>query len=161
MRAEWRNAGGVALAGARAPAFGRRRRRLRDLDLIVDLSEDGLSWRWWRGVATLSLLCATLAFIAPIPFEPIPAAPADQVGPAEATQYRDLAIAPLGAGSRTGGRMAANALVEPLSQAPDRPNIELFARLGSEDSVANMRLIARLLEAAGMAGPTSVGANTG
>ena len=126
------------MAEPRVPLFGRRRRRLSDLNLIVDLSEDGLSWRWWRGVATLSLLCASVAFIAPVPFEPIPAAPADQVGPAEATQYRDLAIAPLGAGSRTGGRMAANGLVEPLSQAPDRPNIELFARLGSGDSVANM-----------------------
>jgi hypothetical protein len=26
--------------------------------------------------------------------------------------------------------MAANALVEPLTQAPDRPNVELFAKLG-------------------------------
>jgi len=138
MRAEWRNAGGVAVAGTRAPAFGRRRKRLRDLDLIVDLSEDGLSWRWWRGLATLSLLCATVAFIAPTPFEAVPAAPADQVSPAEAIQYRDIAIAPLGAGSRTGGRMAANALVEPLASAPDRPNIELFAKLGAGDTVANM-----------------------
>ena len=138
MRAEWRNAGGVALAGPRAPAFGRRRKRLRDLDLIVDLSEGGLSWRWWRGVATLSLLCATVAFIAPMPFEPIPAAPADQVTPAEAMQYRDIAIGPLGSGSGTGGRMAANALVEPLMSAPDRPNIELFAKLGAGDSVAKM-----------------------
>lgn len=138
MRAEWRNAGGVALAGTRAPAFGRRRKRLRDLDLIVDLGEHGLSRRWWRGVATLSLLCASVAFIAPTPFEPLPAAPADRVGAAEATQYRDIAIAPLGAGSRTGRRMAPNALVEPLSSAPDRPNIELFAKLGGGDSVANM-----------------------
>lgn len=138
MRAEWRNAGGVALAGTRATAFGRRRKRLRDLDLIVDLSDEPLSRRWWRGVATLSLLCASVAFIAPTPFEPLPAASIDRVGTAEATQYRDIAISPLGEGSRTGGRMAANALVEPLSSAPDRPNIELFAKLGDGDNVANM-----------------------
>jgi murein DD-endopeptidase MepM/ murein hydrolase activator NlpD len=138
MRAEWRNAGGVALAGTRAPAFGRRRKRLRDLDLIVDLSDEPLSRRWWRGVATLSLLCASVAFIAPTPFEPLPAAPVDRVGAAEATQYREIAISPPGAGSRTGGRMAANALVEPLTFAPDRPNIELFAKLGGGDNVANM-----------------------
>jgi murein DD-endopeptidase MepM/ murein hydrolase activator NlpD len=138
MRAEWRNAGGVALAGTRAPPFGRRRKRLRDLNFIVDLSEEPLSRRWWGGVATLSLLCASVAFIAPTPFEPLPAAPADRVGPAEASQFRDIAIAPLGAGSRTGGRMAPNALVEPLSSAPDRPSIELFAKLGGGDSVANM-----------------------
>jgi len=128
----------VALASSRAPAFGRRRKRLRDLELVVNLGEDVLSRRWWGGVATLSLLCATVAFIAPTPFEALPAAPADKVGAAEAIQYRDIAIAPLGAGSRTGGRMAANALVEPLTTAPDRPNIELFAKLGNGDSVANM-----------------------
>jgi murein DD-endopeptidase MepM/ murein hydrolase activator NlpD len=128
----------VALASTHAPAFGRRRKSLRDLDLVVDLGEDVLSRRWWRGVATLSVLCATVAFIAPTPFDPLPAAPAEKVGPAEAMQYRDIAIAPLGAGSRTGGRMAANALVEPLASAPDRPNIELFAKLGEGDNVANM-----------------------
>jgi murein DD-endopeptidase MepM/ murein hydrolase activator NlpD len=128
----------VALAGTRAPAFGRRRKRLRDLDLIVDLSDEPLSRRWWRGVATLSLLCASVAFIAPTPFEPLPAALVDRVGAAEATQYRDIAISSLGEGSRTGGRMTANALVEPLSSAPDRPNIELFAKLGDGDNVANM-----------------------
>jgi murein DD-endopeptidase MepM/ murein hydrolase activator NlpD len=126
------------LASAQEPAFGRRRRRLRDLDLLVDLGEDVLSRRWWGGVATLSLLCATVAFIAPAPFEALPAAPAEQVGAAEAMQYRDISIAPLGAGSETGGRMAANALVEPLSSAPDRPSIELFARLGGGDNVASM-----------------------
>jgi murein DD-endopeptidase MepM/ murein hydrolase activator NlpD len=128
----------VALASTHAPAFGRRRKSLRDLDLVVDLGEDVLSRRWWRGVATLSVLCATVAFIAPTPFDPLPAAPAEKVGPAEAMQYRDIAIAPLGAGSRTGGRMAANALVEPLASAPDRPIIELFAKLGEGDNVANM-----------------------
>jgi murein DD-endopeptidase MepM/ murein hydrolase activator NlpD len=138
MRAEWGNAGRVALAASSAPAFGRRRKRLRDLDLVVDLGEDVLSRRWWRGVATLSVLCATVAFIAPTPFEPLPAAPAEMVGSAEAIQYRDIAIAPLGAGSRTGGRMAANSLVEPLTSAPDRPSIELFAKLGEGDNVASM-----------------------
>jgi murein DD-endopeptidase MepM/ murein hydrolase activator NlpD len=126
------------LAASSAPAFGRRRKRLRDLDLVVDLGEDVLSRRWWGGVATLSLLCATVAFIAPTPFEALPAAPAEKVGAAEAIQYRDIAIAPLGSGARTGGRMAANALVEPLTSAPDRPNIELFARLGGGDNVASM-----------------------
>lgn len=126
------------MVGTRAPAFGRRRKRLRDLDLVVDLGEDVLSRRWWGGVATLSLLCATVALIAPAPFEALSAAPVEQVGSAEAMQYHDIAIAPLGAGSRTGARMAASALVEPLSSAPDRPSIELFVRLGGGDNVASM-----------------------
>ena len=141
MRAEWRNADGTALAAPYAPAFGRRRKRLRDIDLIVDLGEEPLSKRWWRGVATLSFLCATVAVLAPAPFEPLPGSQSDLVGSVEAEQFREIAIAPLAAGSRTGGRMAETALVEPLAQAPDRPTIELFARLGSGDSIA--RLLAR------------------
>jgi len=138
MRAQWRNGDGAAFAGAAAPAFGRRRKRLRDIDLIVDLAEEPLSRRWWRGAATLTLLCATVAVLAPTPFEPLPAASPDRVGSVEAEQFREIAIAPLAAGSGTGGRMAANSLVEPLAQAPDRPTIELFARLGSGDTIAQL-----------------------
>ena len=135
MREQWRT-GAFAVSPPPAPSFGRRRKNWRDIELVVDLVEEPMSRRWWRGVATLSLLCASIAFIAPNPFAPLPALPIDQVGTAEAEQYRAMAIAPLGAGSGTGGRMAANALVEPLAQAPDRPSIELFARLGSGDNMA-------------------------
>ena len=138
MRAEWRNGDGAAFAAPRPVAFGRRRKRLRDIDLIVDLAEEPLSRRWWRGAATLTLLCATVAVLAPAPFEPLPAASPDRVGSAEAEQYDELAIAPLAAGSGTGGRMAESALVEPLAQAPDRPSIELFARLGNGDTIAQL-----------------------
>jgi murein DD-endopeptidase MepM/ murein hydrolase activator NlpD len=136
MRAQWRNEAAFAVAQPPAPAFGRRKKRWRDIELVVDLSEEPLSRRWWRGVATLSLLCAGLALIAPNPFEPLPAISADRVSAAEAEQYRNVAIAPLGSGSGTGGRMAANALVQPLAHAPDRPSIELFARLGAGDNLS-------------------------
>jgi murein DD-endopeptidase MepM/ murein hydrolase activator NlpD len=152
MRAQWRNEAAFAPSSCQAstrtlalerlqpptPSFGRRKKRLRDVALIVDLSEEPLSGRWWSGVATLSMLFAIVAFIAPAPFEALPATPWERVGSAEAEQYRDFAISPLGSGSGTGGRMAANALVEPLAEAPDRPFIELFARLGSGDSIAQL-----------------------
>jgi murein DD-endopeptidase MepM/ murein hydrolase activator NlpD len=138
MRAEWRNADGAAFAAPRPVAFGRRRKRLRDMDLVVDLAEEPLSRRWWGGAATLTFLCATVAVLAPAPFEPLPAASPDRVGSAEAEQYDELAIAPLAAGSGTGGRMAETAMVEPLAQAPDRPSIELFARLGNGDTIAQL-----------------------
>jgi murein DD-endopeptidase MepM/ murein hydrolase activator NlpD len=138
MRAEWRNADGAAFAAPRPVAFGRRRKRLRDIDLVVDLAEEPLSRRWWGGAATLTFLCATVAVLAPAPFEPLPAASPDRVGSAEAEQYGELAIAPLAAGSGTGGRMAETAMVEPLAQAPDRPSIELFARLGNGDTIAQL-----------------------
>jgi len=138
MRAQWRSEAAFAVVQPPAPSFGRRKKRLRDIDLIVDLSDEPLSWRWFRGAATLSALCALVALFAPAPFERLPAAPADRVGSAESEEYRDIAISPLGAGSETGGRMDANALVEPLAEAPDRPFVELFARLSSGDSIAQL-----------------------
>ena len=137
MRDQWRNEAAFAVAEPVAPSFGRRRKRWRDVDVRVDLAEEPLSRRWWRGAATLSLLIATVAFIAPNPFEPLPATP-EQVGPTEAAQLRQIAIAPATRGSATGGRMDANSLVEPLASAPDRPSITLFARLGSGDGIAQL-----------------------
>ncbi|MDP9423526.1 MAG: M23 family metallopeptidase [Pseudomonadota bacterium] len=138
MREQWRTEAAFAVAPPFAPSFGRRRERWRDIELIVDLAEEPLSGLWWRGVATLSALCALVAVLAPAPFEPLPVANAEQVGAAEAERYDEVAISPLGSGSETGVRMAANALVEPLAEAPDRPSIELFARLGSGDTVEQL-----------------------
>lgn len=138
MRERWRNEGAIALAQPLAPAFGRRKRRWRDIDLTVDLAEDALSLRWLRGVATLSFLAAFLAFIAPSPFDPLPAISGERVGLAEAEQYRDIAIAPLAEGSGTGMRMAANPFVVPLAEAPDRPSIDLFVRFGGGDTIAEL-----------------------
>ena len=86
MRDQWRNEAGFAVAIPAGPGFGRRRKGWRDIDLVVDLAEEPLSRRWWRGVATLSLLCATLALISPNPFAPLPARAGDRVGAAEAEQ---------------------------------------------------------------------------
>lgn len=138
MRAQWRNETGLAARSAVAPAFGRRRKSLRDISLIVDLADEPLSGRWWRGAATLSILCAIVAFIAPTPFEPLPATQLERVGSIEARQFRDMAISPLAEGSRTGGRMDANALVQPLAAAPDRPFIEIFAKIGRGDSISQL-----------------------
>ncbi len=138
MREEWRTEAAFAVAPPLAPGFGRRKKRLRDVDLVVDLAEESLSLRWWRGVATLSALFAMIAIVAPTPFEPLPAMPIDRIGSAETEQYRDIAIAPLSSGSETGVRMAANTLVQPLSEAPDRPFVELFVRLGAGDTLGQM-----------------------
>ena len=128
----------MAVAPPLGASFGRRKKRLHDIKLIVDLAEESMSLRWWGGVATLSVLFALIAVIAPTPFEPLPATPAERVGSAEAEQYRDIAIAPLSSGSETGVRMAANSLVQPLSEAPDRPFVELFAKLGAGDNPGRM-----------------------
>ncbi|HVJ70019.1 MAG TPA: hypothetical protein VM531_00680, partial [Sphingomicrobium sp.] len=120
MRDQWRTEAALAVAPPLAPRFGCRKKRLRDISLVVDLAEEPMSLRWWGGAGTLSALFALVAVIAPAPFEPLPATPIDRVGSQEARQYRDIAIAPLASGSETGVRMAANSLVQPLSEAPDR-----------------------------------------
>ena len=135
MREQWRKQAAFAVPPPLPAGFGRRRKGWRDIDLVVDLAEEPLSGRWWRGVATLSALFGFIALTAPMPFGPLPAANLDRVGPTEAEQYRAVAISPLGQGSETGVRMAANALVEPLAEAPDRAFVELFARLGSGDNI--------------------------
>lgn len=138
MREQWRTEAAFAVAPPLAPTFGRRRKRWRELDLIVDLAEEPLSLRWWRGAATLSLLCGAVAFIAPMPFEPLPATHEERIGWGEAEQLRETAIAPLGAGSGTGGRMDSGPLVQPLAEAPDRPFVELFVKLGRGDRIGRM-----------------------
>ena len=100
MRSQWRIEGGATAAGSISPGFGRRKKRLRDFDLIVDLSEEPLSVHWWKGVATLSALFAIIAFIAPTPFEPLPAWSVERVSSAEAEQYRELALDPIAAGTQ-------------------------------------------------------------
>ena len=138
MRAHWRTDGGLAAVQSATPGFGRRKRRLRDIDLIVDLSEEPLSVRWWQGVGTLSGLFALLAVIAPTPFEPLPGSPAVRIPAADAVQFRDIALLSATSGSQPRGRMAPNTLVEPLTETPGRPFVEFFAMLSSGDSVAQL-----------------------
>ena len=138
MREQWRTEAAFAVAAPVAPGFGRRKKRWRDIDPFVDLANEPLSIRWLRGAATLSAFCASLALVAPMPFAPLPAVNAEQIGSDEAERYREIAISPLGEGSETGVRMAAGNLAQPLAEAPDRPFVELFARLSGGDTIAQL-----------------------
>ncbi|MFN2473983.1 MAG: M23 family metallopeptidase, partial [Sphingomicrobium sp.] len=123
---------------ARPPAsFGARKRRWRDLDLTVDLSEDLFSRRWWRGFATLTLLTTATALLAP-GFEPLPGGHPAQVGEAEELQFAAAGVGSLAEGSDSGLAMAPTAAVEPLTSAPERPRLDLFARIAPGDNLARM-----------------------
>jgi len=146
-RSLWLTSSGAAIGPAPAvaralsgDAFGRKRRRWRDIDLTVDLGRDIFSQDWWRGLGTLGALCLGVAMLAP-GFAPLPGGRAEPLGEAEFDQLQALAITPLANGARTGRRMAETNLVEPLSSAPERPRIELFAKLGQNDSM--VRLLGR------------------
>lgn len=138
MRDQWRTETALAVPPPLGQGFGRRGARRGKIDLRVDLANEPLSLRWLRGAATLSGLCALITLMAPMPFAPLPSARAGQIGPDEAEQLRFLAVSPQESGSKTGLRMAANGLVQPLEKAPERPNVELFATIGSGDSMTRL-----------------------
>ena len=180
MLAGWRNEAGVGAGTAviardlprplvaRAPtAFGVRKPRLRDLDLTVDLSHDLFTRRWWRGFATLTALTVTVALLAP-GIEPLPGGYPAPVGETEEAQFAATGVSSLIEGSDAGIAMAPTAAVEPLTSAPERPTVDLFARLAPGESVSAMlvRLGATYADAGraqslvGAAVPGGIPANT-
>ncbi|WP_269142112.1 M23 family metallopeptidase [Sphingomonas sp. IC-11] len=138
---------GLELAGgAGARGFGRAvapvrdlswrdhvRHTLHEIDWVPDLGARIGSGTWWRGLATCTGLIAAAVLTAP-GIQPIPGFVATSMTAAEHEEARTLSIAPLGLGASTGRRMAANDLVRPLAETPERPIIELTATLGSGDS---------------------------
>ena len=121
----------------------RSRERLAQLDLVPDLGDNIGSAEWWRGLATLTLLCgaaiSTFPGIRPLQVGGLPALDA-----ADFNEARAQMIVPLALGGDTGRHMAATDAVRPLTQTPERPQIELTATLGRGDSFA------RLLERSGV-----------
>jgi murein DD-endopeptidase MepM/ murein hydrolase activator NlpD len=137
--------------------------RLHNIDLVPDLGEDIGSLRWFRGLGTLTLLCA--AALAMLPdFGPVYGAQPAMPTSAELEEVRTQMISPLAYGADTGRRMAANESVKALGASPERPTIQLSAILGQGDGFA------RVLQRAGVgandaskalslvSGATSVGA---
>ncbi len=145
------NGGGAAALGfapalrpAAMPAFERARPSLHDLDLVVDLGRGIGSVRWWGGLAACIGLCAAAIALRPA-VEPLPGASPAALADAEYGEMRALAISPLALGADTGRRMAATDAVQPLTDTPERPRIELTAMLGQGDGLV------RALERAGVA----------
>lgn len=146
------NGGGGASALSLAPArtgiardFGKRGVRLQlpaDFDLVTDLGSRIGSGEWWRGLVTCTALCFTAYALAP---DLAPISAATPVLPdAQWQETRAFSIAPLALGGDTGRRMAPTDVVEPLTDTPERPSIDLFATLGRSDGMA------RVLERAGV-----------
>lgn len=120
------------------------RERWQDFDWAPDLGQDIGSRNWWRGLATLAMLCCT-ALAAWPGIRPVEAHAAP-MQPDDWEMARAQTITPLAWGGDTGRRMAATDAVQPLAVAPERPRIELTATLGQGDSFV------RLLERSGVGG---------
>ncbi len=152
--AEFGQGGGAAtlarharLVPAARPARGRIERFehwLAELDLVVDLGARIGSREWFRGAATCLGLCAAAISLGSGPRALAGAVPA-ALPESQWQEARALTIAPLAYGADTGRRMGPTDAVEPLTDTPERPSVELSATLGQGDGFA------RVLERAGVA----------
>ena len=147
------NGGAVAARSVQSPfpqsdglseTFGTWRDQLAGVDWVPDLGQDIGSFTWFRGLATLVLLCGFAISFLP-DFGPISGQQTAALAGSRADQARSQTIAPLAYGSDTGIRMAATDAVRPLAQSPERPFIELVATMGRGDSLR------RVLQRAGVA----------
>ncbi len=118
--------------------------RLAGADLVVDLGARIGSREWFQGLFTCVALCTTAGMLAP-DLKPVSFAAEAPLSTSHYEQARALSIAPLGLGGDTGHRLAATSAVEPLTDTPERPRIELSATFGQGDGFA------RVLERAGVA----------
>ncbi|MHC9419105.1 M23 family metallopeptidase [Sphingomonas citri] len=115
-------------------ALDRARVALARIDWVPDLGQDIGSRTWWRGLATCAALCWGAWQLNP----GLPAITGDRAVPgdrASLEEARTQGIAPLALGATTGRRMAATALVRPLAETPERPQIELSAALADGDTL--------------------------
>jgi len=137
----------AAFGATARPTFGTRTQARQapvwDVDLVVDLGQRIGSGQWFRGLFTCTALCYAAWSLAP-GFEPIAGATPAAFPEAQFGEVRALTIQPLALGADTGRRMAPTDAVEPLTQTPERPIVELRATLSRGDGFA------RVLERAGV-----------
>ncbi len=129
-------------------AFRERLQRAREIihetNWTPDLGQNIGSLEWFRGLATLCLLCTGAYAVWPgiHPLSAVATPPA----PVALEELRSQMIMPMAFGSDTGRAMAATDAVVALRQAPERPTIELAATIGRGDSFM------RVMQRAGVGG---------
>lgn len=108
-----------------------------NLDLVVDLGQGVGSRTWFRGLLTCGALCYGAWALTP-GLQPILGASPAAYDDAQLDAAQAVAIQPLAYGADTGRRMAPTDAVEPLSQSPERPIVDLRATVGRADGVATI-----------------------
>ena len=108
------------------------------IDWVPDLGSRIGSLDWWRGAATCAALCAGAIALAPPVLNPIVGTTPAPLSGSDREEARAQAIAPLAWGADTGRHMAANDLVVPLAEAPERPIEERTATIGHGDSLGDV-----------------------
>lgn len=140
---------GGGVATLRAPADVRRpslsrgiatsldRVRSGEARLVVDLGANIGSSEWLRGALTCFGLCLAAWSFGPS-FEPVTQPAPAPLSDTQWEEARTLGFAPLAYGGDTGRRMAPTNAVEPLTETPERPRIDLLATLGRGDSLSDV-----------------------
>lgn len=106
-----------------------------DVDLVPDLGQRVGSLTWFRGLATCTALCASAIALSP-GFAPLPGASDPVMDAEQFDEVRSQMITPLALGADSGRHMGATDAVSPLSETPERPQVELTTQIGNSDSFA-------------------------
>jgi murein DD-endopeptidase MepM/ murein hydrolase activator NlpD len=113
-------------------------------EISTDLGDAIGSRSWWLGFAACLSLTGTAVVLGTM-VAPIPALRRPVMTPVQREAVRPQAIAPLALGGATGRVNLPNArLVVPLAEAPERPRLELTARMnGSFEAVLRRAGVSR------------------
>ncbi|MFA6123410.1 peptidoglycan DD-metalloendopeptidase family protein [Sphingomonas sp.] len=116
------------------------------IDWVPDLGSRIGSLEWWRGAATCAALCATAIAIAPPIGRPLLGTMPSPLTGTDRDEARAQAIAPIAWGGDSGRHMAANDLVVPLAEAPERPIEDRTVTVGRGGGFGDMLQRAGLSE---------------
>ena len=105
--------------------------------LAPDLAENVGSAQWGRGLGTLVGLIVLALMFWPR-FAPVEAAPLVALDEAAQAEFSAQSIRPFAAGATQGRHFAAGETVIRLAAAPERPEIQLSATIGENDSLPRM-----------------------
>jgi len=105
--------------------------------LALDLAENVGSAQWSRGLGTLVGLILLALMFWPR-FAPVEAAPLVALDEAAQAEFRAQSLRPFSAGATQGRHFAAGEAVIRLAAAPERPEIQLSATIGENDSLPRM-----------------------
>jgi murein DD-endopeptidase MepM/ murein hydrolase activator NlpD len=136
--------GRAAFVPATPSTLDRLRAAIARIDWAPDLGSQIGSADWWRGAATCTALIATTCLLSPAFDRPVLGDVPPPLSGSEWDEARAQSIAPLAWGAATGRHMAANDMVAPLAERPERPIQDVVLTFGQGDSFA------RALERAGV-----------
>jgi murein DD-endopeptidase MepM/ murein hydrolase activator NlpD len=119
--------------GGAASGFGRAAVRA-PIDWAPDLGTQIGSKNWWRGLATLCLLCGTTFALRPR-FDPLPSVSRPALAPEISTIAQAQTIKPLALGGAMGRVVTPGDAVQLLADAPERPQLLLTTAIGAGDGL--------------------------